>query len=62
MRIDVFYDLPARRRVLLESLLGRARTQSILDLRCHDLREHTTDVHRTVDDTLFGGGRHGAQA
>ena len=28
----------------------------MLDLRPHDLREHTTDVHRTVDDAPFGGG------
>jgi tRNA (guanine37-N1)-methyltransferase len=28
----------------------------LLDLRCHDLRDHTTDVHRTVDDAPFGGG------
>lgn len=38
------------------SLLGRARTSGLLDLRCHDIREHTTDVHRTVDDSPFGGG------
>src|SRR5690625_8022208 len=28
----------------------------LLDLRVHDLREWTTDRHRTVDDTPFGGG------
>jgi tRNA (guanine37-N1)-methyltransferase len=57
MRIDVFTIFPALvDGFCSESLLGRARTQSILDLRCHDLREHTTDVHRTVDDTPFGGG------
>ena len=28
----------------------------LLDLRTHDLREHTTDVHRSVDDAPFGGG------
>ncbi len=39
-----------------ESLLGRARATDKLDLRCHDLREFTTDVHRTTDDTPFGGG------
>jgi len=39
-----------------ESLLGRARDTGRLDLRCHDLRAHTTDVHRSVDDTPFGGG------
>ncbi|MGI9646177.1 MAG: tRNA (guanosine(37)-N1)-methyltransferase TrmD [Ilumatobacteraceae bacterium] len=38
------------------SLLGKARESGVLDLRCHDIREHTTDVHRTVDDTPFGGG------
>ena len=39
-----------------ESLLGKARGTGLLDLRLHDLREHTTDVHRTVDDAPFGGG------
>ena len=39
-----------------ESLLGKARAGGLLDLRLHDLREHTTDVHRTVDDSPFGGG------
>jgi tRNA (guanine37-N1)-methyltransferase len=39
-----------------ESLLGKARAAGVLDLRTHDLREHTTDVHRTVDDAPFGGG------
>lgn len=39
-----------------ESLLGKARAGGLLDLRCHDLRDHTDDVHRTVDDSPFGGG------
>jgi len=39
-----------------ESLLGKARDNDLLDLRTHDLRQHTTDVHRTVDDAPFGGG------
>src|SRR3954447_22067533 len=39
-----------------ESLLGKARSTGLLDLRTHDLREHTTDVHRSVDDAPFGGG------
>jgi tRNA (guanine37-N1)-methyltransferase len=57
MRIDVFTIFPTLvDGFCSESLLGRARTQDILDLRCHDLRDHTTDVHRTVDDTPFGGG------
>ncbi len=39
-----------------ESLLGKARTGGLLDLRLHDPRAHTSDVHRTVDDAPFGGG------
>ncbi len=57
VRIDVFTIFP---RLVddfcAESLLGKARASGRLDLRCHDLREHTTDVHRSVDDTPFGGG------
>jgi tRNA (guanine37-N1)-methyltransferase len=38
------------------SLIGKARQDGILDLRVHDLRSFTTDRHRTVDDTPYGGG------
>lgn len=57
LRIDVFSLFP---RLVddfcSESLLGKARGLGLLDLRCHDIREQTTDVHRTVDDAPFGGG------
>ncbi len=57
MRIDVFTIFPGLVDAFCrESLLGRAREAGRLDLRCHDLRDHTTDVHRTVDDSPFGGG------
>ena len=57
VRIDVFTIFPALVDGFCpESLLGRARPTGLLDLRCHDLRDHTTDVHRTVDDAPFGGG------
>lgn len=38
------------------SLLGRAQDDGVLDLRCHDLRDWTTDRHRSVDDAPYGGG------
>jgi tRNA (guanine37-N1)-methyltransferase len=38
------------------SLLGKARARGLLDVRIHDLRVHTDDVHRTVDDSPYGGG------
>jgi tRNA (guanine37-N1)-methyltransferase len=57
VRIDVFTIFPDLvDRFCRESLLGKARDAGLLDLRCHDLREHTTDVHRSVDDAPFGGG------
>ena len=57
MRIDVFTIFPGMVADFAgQSLLGRAAAKGLLDVRVHDLREHTTDVHRTVDDTPFGGG------
>ena len=57
MRIDVFTIFPDLvDGFLAEGLLGKARAAGLLDLRLHDPRDHTTDVHRTVDDAPFGGG------
>lgn len=57
LRIDVFSLFPALVDTFCsESLLGKARVQGLLDLRCHDIRDQTSDVHRTVDDAPFGGG------
>ena len=57
MRIDVFTIFPSLVDTFCsESVLGRARTTDLLDLRVHDLRAHTTDAHRTIDDAPFGGG------
>lgn len=39
-----------------QSLLGKAIGSGLLDVRVHDVREHTTDLHRRVDDYPFGGG------
>ena len=51
MRVDVFTIFPGIvNGFCSESLLGKSRENGLLDLRCHDVREHTTDVHRTVDD------------
>jgi tRNA (guanine37-N1)-methyltransferase len=57
MRIDVFSIFPEYFAGPLDaSLLGRARAQALLDVRVHDPREFTTDRHRSVDDTPYGGG------
>src|SRR5262245_58569785 len=37
-------------------IIRRAREKGLIETRVHDLREYTTDRHRTVDDRPFGGG------
>jgi tRNA (guanine37-N1)-methyltransferase len=57
LRIDVITIFPAWfEGPLTTSLLGKARTAGTLDLRVHDLRDWSTDRHRTVDDAPYGGG------
>lgn len=57
MRVDVFTIFPDMVEGFAGlSLLGKARTNGIVDLRVHDLRSTTTDPHRSVDDSPFGGG------
>jgi tRNA (guanine37-N1)-methyltransferase len=56
MRIDVVTIFPEYLAPLELSLLGKAQRDGILQIRVHDLREVTTDRHRTVDDTPYGGG------
>lgn len=56
MRIDIVTIFPEFFGVLDVSLLGKARQSGLIDVAVHDLREHTHDRHRTVDDTPYGGG------
>ncbi|MEK9663512.1 MAG: tRNA (guanosine(37)-N1)-methyltransferase TrmD [Candidatus Nanopelagicales bacterium] len=56
MRIDVITIFPAYLEPLSLSLVGKAREEGVLDVQVHDLREHTHDRHRTVDDEPYGGG------
>lgn len=57
MRIDIITIFPDMvERFAGQSLLGKARQNGLIDVRVHDLRAVTTDVHRSVDDAPFGGG------
>jgi tRNA (guanine37-N1)-methyltransferase len=57
VRIDVFTIFPAIVEAPLGgSLLGRAIGAGLLEVRVHDLRDWTTDRHRSVDDEAYGGG------
>jgi tRNA (guanine37-N1)-methyltransferase len=56
LRVDIVSIFPDYFAPLDLSLIGKARGSGILDLSVHDLRTWTSDVHRTVDDTPYGGG------
>ncbi|MCY7288356.1 MAG: tRNA (guanosine(37)-N1)-methyltransferase TrmD [Cryobacterium sp.] len=56
MRIDILTIFPEFFSVLDVSLVGKARQSGLIDLRVHNLRDHTHDRHHTVDDTPYGGG------
>jgi tRNA (guanine37-N1)-methyltransferase len=56
MRIDVVTIFPAYLDALQQALPGKAIQSGIVELGVHDLREWTHDVHRSVDDSPYGGG------
>ncbi|CAN5627436.1 tRNA (guanosine(37)-N1)-methyltransferase TrmD [soil metagenome] len=57
MKFDVVTIFPGMvTGPITEGIVGRAIARGMLDVRVHDLRDHTTDRHRVVDDTPFGGG------
>ena len=57
MRIDIVTIFPAiAEGPLGESIMKRAREAGLVDIQFHDLREFTTDRHRSVDDLPYGGG------
>ncbi|MCM4083293.1 tRNA (guanosine(37)-N1)-methyltransferase TrmD [Paractinoplanes hotanensis] len=56
MRVDIISIFPDYFGPLDLSLIGKARQTGLLDVAVHDLRTWTSDVHRTVDDTPYGGG------
>jgi tRNA (guanine37-N1)-methyltransferase len=57
LRVDVLTLFPeALSNYVTTSVLGRAHERGVFELHLHDFRDATTDVHRSVDDTPFGGG------
>jgi tRNA (guanine37-N1)-methyltransferase len=56
MRVDIITIFPDYFGPLDLSLIGKARAVGLLDVSVYDLRTWTSDVHRTVDDTPYGGG------
>lgn len=56
LTLDVVTIFPEYLAPLRQSLLGKAIERGQVEVRVHDLRRWTDDVHHSVDDTPYGGG------
>jgi len=57
MRFDIVTIFPRMIDAgLAEGVVSRGIAKGVLDVRVHDLRDHTADRHRSVDDVPYGGG------
>jgi len=56
VKIDVISIFPEYLAPLNLSLLGKAQSSGLVDIKVHNLRDFTNDNHNTVDDTPYGGG------
>src|ERR1041384_8470246 len=57
MKFDVVTIFPRMiEAALAEGVVSRGIASGVLDVKVHDLRDHTSDRHRSVDDVPYGGG------
>jgi tRNA (guanine37-N1)-methyltransferase len=57
MKFDIVTIFPRMIEAgVAEGVVGRAIERGVLDVKVHDLRQFTTDRHRSVDDVPYGGG------
>ena len=57
MRFDFITIFPRMFDALIgEGVIARGIKQGLLDVRVHDLRDYTSDKHRSTDDEAYGGG------
>jgi len=57
MRIDILTGLPELfKGPLDQSIIQRAQERRLVEIHIHNLRDYSTDKHRSIDDYAFGGG------
>ena len=57
MRFEILTTFPGIiEAVAGESILGKAQQRGLIDVEAVNLRDFTSDKHRTTDDSPFGGG------
>ena len=56
MKIDILTIFPEMFDATNASLIGKAKEKKLLDIKCHNIRDYTTNKHNKVDEYIFGGG------
>ena len=56
MKIDILTLFPEMFEPLKCSILGRAQQNNLIEINLTNIRDFSTDKHKKVDDTPFGGG------
>jgi tRNA (guanine37-N1)-methyltransferase len=56
VKVDIITIFPEYFSPLRVSLLGKAAERGLIEFAVHDLRAWAHNVHKSVDDTPFGGG------
>ena len=57
MRIDIITGLPELLdSPLNQSIMQRGKEKGAVEIYVHNLRDYSTDKHRSIDDYAFGGG------
>ena len=56
MRFDLISIFPEYFSPLKLSLIGKAQEKNLVSISIHDLRDQAQGVHKSVDDTPYGGG------
>jgi tRNA (guanine37-N1)-methyltransferase len=58
MRFDIMTLFPDMvGNILSESIIGRAQKSGAVEINLYNIRDYSTDKHRRVDDTPYGGGK-----
>lgn len=56
MKINILTLFPDMFDIFSHSIIGRAIEKDILNIKAIDMRSYTTNKHKKVDDTPYGGG------
>lgn len=57
MRIEILTLFPETVETYLnESVIGRGKKNGAVEINCTDIRDYSSNKHRKVDDSPFGGG------